>query len=70
MFFVDDGTILLGCLYMFTDWYDGGNGSALREPGQPDERGGCVCHWPFSSESTRLPHRTPPRHDWEKETSV
>ena len=26
----------------FTDWYDGGIGSAPREPGQPDERGDCV----------------------------
>ena len=55
---------------MFTDWYDGGNGLVPREPGQPDELGECVCHRPFSSEPTQLPHRTPPRHDWEKETGL
>ena len=60
----------LRSFFIFTDWYDGGNGSAPREPGQPDERGDCVCHRPFSSEPTRLSHRNATGHDWKKETGL
>ena len=42
-------------LFWFSDWHDGGNGAAVPELGQTDERGHCVCHRPVQTSVPNCP---------------
>ena len=67
---VEKMTESLCFLFLFADWHDGGNGAAVPELGQPDERGHCVCHRPVQTSDPELSRGSTPRDDWSEESCL